>query len=156
MTSPRAAHHRVGGQAAIGPPTSAADRGERRAGERASGARATWQEPPGRAARQRLAQLRRGLPRITLLLLITAQLADLATFGMAVRVLGIDDEIGPLRVVYRMAGFGGVALAKLLGLAAMVVILELYNRRTGGGRWLGIVVALMGILGALTNVLSLL
>lgn len=110
---------------------------------------------PG-ASRGRLAILRDSLPRITLLVLITAQLADLATFGLAVRVLGIADEIGPLRAVYRMGGFGAVAFAKLLAVAAMIAILEIYSRRTGHGRWLAIVVAAMGVFGAVTNILALL
>ena len=156
MTPPLPARRRVDGQAAPGPRSIAAGRGESAAGDRAIGARAARRGVGSGRTRRHLARLRQGLPRITLLLLITAQLADLATFGVAVHALGIDGEIGPLRVVYRMAGFGGVALAKLLALAAMIVILELYNRRTGGGRWLGIVVALMGILGAATNVLALL
>ena len=104
----------------------------------------------------RLGALRDSLPRITLLVLITAQLADLATFGLAVRVLGIADEIGPLRLVYRMGGFGAVAFAKLVAVAAMIAILELYSRRTGHGRWLAILVAMMGVFGAVTNILALL
>lgn len=110
---------------------------------------------PG-GTRKNRARLAHGLPRLSLLLLVTAQLADLATFGITVRALGIGGEIGPLRIVYRMAGFGGVAVAKLIAVAVMIVILELYSRRTGGGRWLAVVAAAMGILGALTNVLSLL
>lgn len=110
---------------------------------------------PG-VSRRRLGVLRDSLPRITLLVLITAQLADLATFGLAVRVLGIADEIGPLRVVYRMGGFGAVAFAKLLAVAAMIAILEIYSRRTGRGRWLAIIVAAMGVFGAITNILALL
>ena len=110
---------------------------------------------PG-ASRRRLGVLRDSLPRITLLVLITAQLADLATFGLAVRVLGIADEIGPLRVVYRMGGFGAVAFAKLLAVAVMIAILEVYSRRTGHGRWLAILVAAMGVFGAITNILALL
>ena len=108
------------------------------------------------ASRGRLGLLRDSLPRITLLVLITAQLADLATFGLAVRVLGIADEIGPLRVVYSMGGFGAVALAKLLAVAIMIAILEVYSRRTGHGRWLAIIVAAMGVFGAITNILALL
>ena len=96
------------------------------------------------------------LPRLTLLLLITAQLADLATFGLAVHTLGIADEVGPLRTVYRMGGFGAVALAKLAALGVMIAILEIYSRRTGHGRWLAILVAAMGVFGALTNILALL
>ncbi len=110
---------------------------------------------PG-SSRRRLGMLRDSLPRITLLVLITAQLADLATFGLAVRVLGIADEIGPLRVVYRMGGFGAVAFAKLLAVAVMIAILEIYSRRTGHGRWLAILVAAMGVFGAITNILALL
>ncbi len=106
--------------------------------------------------RGRLGMLRDSLPRITLLVLITAQLADLATFGLAVRVLGIADEIGPLRVVYGVGGFGAVALAKLLAVAVMIAILEVYSRRTGHGRWLAILVAAMGVFGAITNILALL
>ena len=107
-------------------------------------------------SRGRLGMLRESLPRITLLVLIAAQLADLATFGLAVRVLGIADEIGPLRVVYSMGGFGAVAFAKLLAVAVMIAILEIYSRRTGHGRWLAIIVAAMGVLGAITNILALL
>ena len=104
----------------------------------------------------RLGAWRDSLPRITLLVLITAQLADLATFGLAVRVLGIADEIGPLRMVYHLGGFGAVAFAKLLAVAIMIAILEIYSRRTGHGRWLAILVAMMGVFGALTNILALL
>jgi hypothetical protein len=107
-------------------------------------------------SRRRLGTLRESLPRITLLVLIAAQLADLATFGLAVRVLGIADEIGPLRVVYSMGGFGAVAFVKLLAVAVMIAILEIYSRRTGHGRWLAIIVAAMGVLGAITNILALL
>ena len=103
-----------------------------------------------------LARLRRGLPRLTLLLLVTAQLADLATFGLAVRESGIGGEVGPLRILYYVGGFGAVACAKLIGVAVMMVIIQLYSRRTGGGRWLALVVAVMGILGAMTNVVALL
>jgi hypothetical protein len=110
----------------------------------------------GQVKPPRLASLRRSLEPITLLLLITAQLADLATFGLAARAQGIAGEVGPLRVLYLMGGFGAVALAKLAGLLAMVVILEIYSRRTGHGRWLAILVACMGVFGALTNVVALL
>ena len=124
------------------------------AGVRARAATAAGGPRGGRAAGH-LARLRRGLPRLTLLLLVTAQLADLATFGLAVRESGIGGEAGPLRIVYVMGGFGAVAFAKLIGVAVMIVIIQLYSRRTGGGRWLAIVVAVMGILGALTNVRAL-
>lgn len=109
-----------------------------------------------RALPGRLGAWRDSLPRITLLVLITAQLADLATFGLAVRVLGIADEIGPLRMVYHLGGFGAVAFAKLLAVAVMIAILEIYSRRTGHGRWLAILVAMIGVFGALTNVLAIL
>ncbi len=125
------------------------------AGVRARAGAATREPRRGRAARH-LARLRRGLPRLTLLLLVTAQLADLATFGLAVRESGIGGEAGPLRIAYRMGGFGAVASAKLIGVLVMIAVIQLYSRRTGGGRWLAIVVAVMGILGALTNVLALL
>ncbi len=107
-------------------------------------------------ARRLSIHLSRGaLPRLTMLLLITAQLADLATFGLAVRTHGIADEVGPLRMVYLVGGFGGVALAKLAALGVMIAILEIYSRRTGHGRWLAILVAAMGVFGALTNILAL-
>ncbi len=112
----------------------------------------TGSAPAGR----RLRRYAGALPRLTLLLLITAQLADLATFGLAVHALGIAGEVGPLRVLYRMGGFGAVALAKLVALGVMIAILELYSRRTGHGRWLAILAATMGVFGALTNVLALL
>jgi hypothetical protein len=112
--------------------------------------------PRGAGAGRHLARLRRGLPRLTLLLLITAQLADLATFGLAVRESGIGGELGPLRIAYYVGGFGAVACAKLIAVAVMLVIIQLYSRRTGGGRWLALVVAVMGVFGALTNVIALL
>ena len=131
-----------------------------RSRRRVAGVRARAVTAPGGprsvGAGRHLARLRRGLPRLTLLLLVTAQLADLATFGLAVRESGIGGEVGPLRIVYYVGGFGAVAGAKLIGVAVMLVIIQLYSRRTGGGRSLALLVAVMGVLGALTNVIALL
>jgi hypothetical protein len=96
-----------------------------------------------------------GVPLVTLFLAVTAQLADLATFGVTARALGPAGELGPLGALYRQGGFDAVAFAKVLGLAAMLLVVNYYARRIGGGRRLALLIALAGVFGALTNVLAL-
>ena len=96
-----------------------------------------------------------GVPLVTLLLAVTAQLADLATFGVAARAFGPAGEIGPLGTLYRVWGFDAVAFAKVLGLAAMLLVLDYYARRIGGGRRLALLIAVVGLFGALTNLVAL-
>ncbi len=95
------------------------------------------------------------LPVTTLALAVAAQLLDLATFGLTVSRLGPSGEIGPLGTVYRMGGFGAVAAGKGLGILIMVALLEYYAWRIGGGRKLALLMAAVGIFGALTNVVAL-
>jgi hypothetical protein len=98
---------------------------------------------------------RRSLARVTVLLVIAAQLIDLATFGLAVRVAGPAGELGPLGGIYAAGGFVPVASVKLLGLLAVLVIFALYTRRVGSPRRLALIVAAIGLFGAATNVLGL-
>ena len=64
-------------------------------------------------------------------------------------------ELGPLGAVYQLGGFGAVALAKLVAIGVALAILALHQRRTGHGRWLALLVATVGIFGALTNTLAI-
>jgi hypothetical protein len=102
-----------------------------------------------------LAGAEQGIPRLTLLLMVTAQLADLATFGIAAAHVGVSGEIGPLGDLYRSGGFAPVAMAKALAIGAMFTMVSIYWRRTGHGRWLALLVAGVGLFGALTNVLAM-
>ena len=102
------------------------------------------------------ASQRRSLARVTVLLVITAQLADLATFGMVARIAGPEGELGPLGEVYASGGFAPVAAAKLLALLAVMVIFALYTRRVGSPRRLALMVAGVGLFGAMTNVAGML
>jgi hypothetical protein len=99
---------------------------------------------------------RRSLARVTVLLVIAAQLADLATFGIVARIAGPEGELGPMGRVYADGGFAPVAMAKLLALLAVLVIFTLYTRRVGSPRRLALLVACVGLFGALTNVLGIL
>ena len=98
---------------------------------------------------------RRTLARLTVLLVVAAQLADLATFGIVARIVGPHGELGPLGRVYAAGGFGPVAAAKILALLAVMCIFALYSRRVGSPRRLALVVALVGLIGAATNVLGI-
>jgi hypothetical protein len=98
---------------------------------------------------------RRSLARVTVLLVIAAQLADLATFGIVARMAGPDGELGPLGRVYADGGFAPVAMAKLLALLAVMLIFTLYTRRVGSPRRLALIVAAVGLFGAATNVLGI-
>lgn len=102
------------------------------------------------------ASQRRSLARVTVLLVVGAQLADLASFGMVARVAGSAGELGPLGAVYASGGFAPVAAAKLLGLLAVMVIFALYTRRVGSPHRLALMTAGVGLFGALTNVAGIL
>jgi len=98
---------------------------------------------------------RGSLARLTILLVVVAQLADLASFGMVARALGSDGELGPLGGIYASGGLVPVAAVKLLGLLAVCIILALYARRVGSPRRLGFIVAGIGVFGAITNVAAM-
>jgi hypothetical protein len=98
----------------------------------------------------------RSAARVVVLLVIGAQLADLASFGMVARALGPAGELGPLGAVYAAGGFVPVAAVKLLGLAAALCLLALYDRIVGSPRRPALVVAAIGLLGAATNLASIL
>ncbi len=91
-----------------------------------------------------------------MLLVIAAQLIDLATFGLVARALGPAGEVGPLGAVYAAGGFAPVAAVKLLGLLAALCIFALYGRLVGSPRRLALLVAVVGLVGAATNVVGLL
>jgi hypothetical protein len=111
---------------------------------------------PLRFGDEMTASQRQSLARVTVLLVVVAQLADLASFGMVARLAGPEGELGPLGDVYAVGGFAPVAATKLLGLLAVMVIFALYTRRVGSPRRLALMVAGVGLLGALTNVAGLL
>jgi hypothetical protein len=90
------------------------------------------------------------MTRTLALLVITAQLADLALMGLAVRAQGIGGEIGPLRAVYLAGGFGAVAAAKV---AAIVVVLAILARLRS--RRLALLVATVGVVGAASGLVAL-
>ncbi len=95
-----------------------------------------------------------GLGSVTLLgilLLVLAQLTDLATFALAVRAYGPGPEIGPLGRIYELGGLPAVALMKIGGIGLMLALIGGWARRTGGGRWLILAAAWTGVFGAATN-----
>ena len=102
------------------------------------------------------ASQRVSLARVTVLLVVGAQLVDLASFGMVMRVASPEGELGPLGDVYASGGFAPVAAAKLLGLLAVMVIFALYTRRVGSPRRLALMVTGVGLFGAMTNVAGML
>ncbi len=93
--------------------------------------------------------------RLTLLLVVAAQLLDLATFGIAAHVAGPAGELGPLRSIYLSGGFAPVVLTKMLGLAAVLCIFALWERLVGSARAIALLVAAVGIFGAATNLLGI-
>lgn len=91
----------------------------------------------------------------TLLLVGLCQLADLITFNFAVETFGPGGELGPLGLVYRAAGFWGVAIVKLGLIAVVMGVLARYPwQRLATRRRMALVVAGIGVFGALTNVLA--
>ncbi len=95
-----------------------------------------------------------GLGTVTLLgvaLMVAAQLTDLATFTLAVHTYGPGGELGPLGRVYELGGIAAVAAAKIGGIGLMLALILAWARRTGGGRWLLLAGAWIGVFGAATN-----
>jgi hypothetical protein len=88
-----------------------------------------------------------------LLLIATSQITDLVTFNMAVQRFGPQGELGPLGIVYRAAGIGAVAFVKLGLIGVVMTVLARYPwQRYSTRRRLAIIVAAIGVFGALTNV----
>jgi hypothetical protein len=69
------------------------------------------------------------MTRILVLLVVASQLADVATFGLAVRAQGIGGELGPLAGLYTSGGFGAVALAKCAAIGVALGLLAWLGRR---------------------------
>lgn len=92
---------------------------------------------------------------LTLLLVVTAQLLDLATFGIAAHVAGPAGELGPLRSIYLAGGFAPVVLTKLLGISAVLCIFALWERLVGSARGIALLVAAVGVFGAATNLVGI-
>ena len=92
---------------------------------------------------------------LPLVLLLTCQIADLVTFGVAVGVHGPGPEAGPFRYVYQDGGLAGVAFLKIAGatLSALVLVLHPWQRLSVP-RTIALVSATVGLLGAWTNVLA--
>lgn len=81
--------------------------------------------------------------------MLTAQLADLAAFAVAVPVAGIAGEANPLMAgLWAHAGLGGVIAVKTAG---AIVLAALVPRL---GRW-WLLPALAGIGGAVTAIVAL-
>jgi hypothetical protein len=91
----------------------------------------------------------------TLLLVGLCQLADLLTFNFAVETFGPGGELGPLGLVYEVAGFIGVAVVKLGLIAVVMAILARYPwQRLATRRRMALIVAGIGVFGAFTNVMA--
>ncbi len=93
------------------------------------------------------------MTRTLVLLVVAAQLADLALFGLAVPRVGIGAEIGPFRVLYVAGGFGAVAMAKGAAIGATVLILARLSARYQ--RPLALLVATVGVVGAASGLVAL-
>jgi hypothetical protein len=92
---------------------------------------------------------------LTLLLVVICQLADLVTFNVAVRIFGPSGELGPLGMVYQMGGFWAVALVKLSLITIVATVLVWYPwHRLRTRRNVALLVGIVGLFGALTNVLA--
>jgi hypothetical protein len=91
----------------------------------------------------------------TVLLVIICQLADLFTFNFAVEMFGPSGELGPLGIVYSMGGILAVAVVKLGLIGIVLTVLARYPWRSlATRRRVALVVAGIGVFGALTNVLA--
>jgi hypothetical protein len=91
----------------------------------------------------------------TLLLVALCQIADLITFSFAVAEHGPQGELGPLGLVYRAGGFWAVALVKLGIVGIVLAILSRYPwQRMATRRHVALIVAIIGVFGAFTNVFA--
>ena len=93
------------------------------------------------------------MTRTLALLVLAAQLADLAMMGLAVRAQGIGGELGPLGALYVAGGFGAVALAKCAAIGAAALILARLSPRYQ--RPLALLVATVGVFGAASGLVAL-
>jgi hypothetical protein len=92
---------------------------------------------------------------LSLLLLGLCQVADLLTFNLAVRAFGPSGELGPLGLVYGAGGIAAVALVKLGLIFVAMGILAFYPwRRLATRRRLTLLIAVVGLFGAMTNLLA--
>ena len=93
---------------------------------------------------------------LTLVILGLCQVADLATFNLAVRAFGPSGELGPLGAVYEAGGIAAVAITKLAVVFAIMTVLRWYPwRRFTTQRRLALLVAVVGLIGAATNIFAL-
>ena len=92
-----------------------------------------------------------------LLLVAFAQLLDLVTFAFAVERWGIQGELGPLGLVYEMAGYWAVAAVKAATIALVMLAMVAYGWKSAVTPWrIGLFTAGIGAFGAATNVAALL
>ncbi len=89
-------------------------------------------------------------------LAVVAQLADVATFLLAVVLVPalVSFEIGPIGTIYRLLGPVAATAFKLAGLAVVFAALALYHGRLT--RPVLVAVVVLGGLGAAANVQALL
>ena len=95
------------------------------------------------------------MSRTLVLLVVTAQCADLMTFGLAVSRVGIGGELGPFRALYVAGGFGAVAVAKLAATGVMLAILRWLNGRYIQPRPFALLAATVGVIGAASGLATL-
>ena len=92
-----------------------------------------------------------------LLLVAVAQLLDLVTFAFAVERWGIQGELGPLGLVYELAGYWAVAAVKVVTIALVMLAMVGYSWKRAVTPWrIGLFTAGIGAFGAATNVAALL
>jgi hypothetical protein len=92
---------------------------------------------------------------LTLLVLGLCQVADLLTFNMAVVAFGPARELGPLGMVYQAGGIAAVAFVKLGLVFIIMTALRWYPwRQFATRRRMALLMAVIGVFGALTNLLA--
>ena len=113
---------------------------------------------PSSGAAQRAEEERRLRARVLLAVLLVAQLADAATFSVAIPILGIGVESNGLAaVLYHWQGMGGVLALKGAAIVATIGLLVLvWNRAPRIFYFGGATATTVGAFGAFTNVLALL
>ena len=91
-----------------------------------------------------------------LFLVALCQLADLVTFNFAVERHGPSGELGPLGLVFRIGGFWAVAAVKVGLIGIVMIVLARYPwQRISTRRRIALIVAGIGMFGAVTNILAL-
>lgn len=92
-----------------------------------------------------------------LVVLAAAQLLDLVTFAFAVERWGIQGELGPLGMVYEMAGYWAVAAVKAAMIGLVMLAIARFRWQNPATPWrVGLIAAAIGAFGAATNVAALL